>query len=260
MKGLPISRCLTALTGAIVKALKVKETLHLISDDKMHQIDDFAHDWDIEFRKYEYCPIGEIHKRPKDAKIQIVALILSKPTIQPGKKLKWQVVDKTGVVCFLEALPGPVITNDSQANFYFQHRGPSSDYTWDWVLALKPGQRKCLPRMPCVKVKESPFVTIAKAPLRVTGAAIGGTGRVVRTVGKGLSKAGRKLKMGSRVTWVLEADYEDQAKSQASQAETTSDQPAANPATEKNEASWKDDDSVASTTAGSIFDEKKEIA
>jgi hypothetical protein len=50
------------------------------------------------FPAYEYCPISESRLRPKDAKIQFVVLITSKPVVGPGQKLTWTVADRTGVV------------------------------------------------------------------------------------------------------------------------------------------------------------------
>jgi hypothetical protein len=50
------------------------------------------------FPDYAYCPIAESRNRPKDAKIQFVAVITSKPTIGAGNRLSWTVADHSGVV------------------------------------------------------------------------------------------------------------------------------------------------------------------
>lgn len=73
--------------------LTIRETLHLISDADMQDIDTKL------FPDYEYCPIAQAKSRPKDAKIQFVTLILTKPQITEEKKLVWTVADKTGTVC-----------------------------------------------------------------------------------------------------------------------------------------------------------------
>jgi hypothetical protein len=51
------------------------------------------------FPDYAYCPINQSRKHRKDAKIQFVALIVSKPEVGPDKRLQWKVVDRTGEVC-----------------------------------------------------------------------------------------------------------------------------------------------------------------
>jgi hypothetical protein len=50
------------------------------------------------FKDYTYCPINESRKHPKDAKIQFVALVLTKPEIGANQRIQWQVADKSGVV------------------------------------------------------------------------------------------------------------------------------------------------------------------
>lgn len=61
------------------------------------------------FPHYAYCPLSESRIRPKEAKIQFVALITSKPQVTPGKvnpktgkveggKLVWTVADRSGTV------------------------------------------------------------------------------------------------------------------------------------------------------------------
>ena len=53
---------------------------------------------DENFPDYTYCPINQSHKHRKDAKIQFVALIVSKPKVGADKRLQWKVVDRTGEV------------------------------------------------------------------------------------------------------------------------------------------------------------------
>jgi hypothetical protein len=76
-----------------VKVLTVPETLHLIPEADMRAVDD------KNFPDYAYCPINQSRKHRKDAKIQFVALIVSKPEVGPDKRLQWKVVDRTGEVC-----------------------------------------------------------------------------------------------------------------------------------------------------------------
>ena len=75
-----------------VTVLTIRETLHLIPDEQMKKTDDKT------FADYAYCPVSEAQSRPKDAKIQFVALVLTKPQTSGANKLTWQVADKTGVV------------------------------------------------------------------------------------------------------------------------------------------------------------------
>ena len=56
------------------------------------------------FKDYAYCAIADARKHPKNAKIQFVALILTKPEIGPDQRLHWQVMDKTGTVSQTGAL------------------------------------------------------------------------------------------------------------------------------------------------------------
>jgi hypothetical protein len=53
---------------------------------------------DKNFPEYAYCPVNESRKHRKDAKIQFVALIVSKPEVGPDQRLQWKVVDRTGEV------------------------------------------------------------------------------------------------------------------------------------------------------------------
>lgn len=50
------------------------------------------------FPEYQYCPINESKQHPKNAKIQFVALVTSRPVVV-GQRLQWTVADRTGTVC-----------------------------------------------------------------------------------------------------------------------------------------------------------------
>lgn len=78
----------------VVNILTIRESLHLISDAQMKEIDTKL------FPDYEYCPINEARLRPNDAKVQFVALILTKPQVMKDGKIIWTVADKTGMVRF----------------------------------------------------------------------------------------------------------------------------------------------------------------
>ncbi len=78
--------------GTTVTAFTAHETLHLIPESEMLAVDSKG------FPDYEYCPISESKNRPKDAKIQFVAVILSRPVVVSGQRLQWLVADKTGTV------------------------------------------------------------------------------------------------------------------------------------------------------------------
>jgi len=156
-------------------------------------------------------------------------------------------------------------SSPSQASFFFRWRGPSSQETWDWVLKLQPGDRKALPRMPMIEFKEGKSVLVAKAPFRCAAAVIGGAGFVIRSVGNGLSAVATKVKMGESSVWVPEADVADYKKMAGRSSSLRRQKVKAVEGTtkteikifnEKGEKVWKDDDSVASTTAGSIWNEK----
>lgn len=79
------------IDSVIVDILTIRETLYLIPQDQMTKVDNT-------FPAWKYCPINEVGSRPKDAKLQFVALVLEKPQIVEGKKLIWNVADRTGVV------------------------------------------------------------------------------------------------------------------------------------------------------------------
>lgn len=50
------------------------------------------------FPDYAYCPINESRLHPKNAKIQFVAIVLTRPVVSADQKLTWSVADRTGVV------------------------------------------------------------------------------------------------------------------------------------------------------------------
>jgi hypothetical protein len=140
-----------------------------------------------------------------------------------------------------------------QANFYFQYRGPSSKYTWDWVLTLQPGDRKALPRMPMVKIKEKKGITLIKAPFRGVGFIVGGTGAAIKGIGQGLCHIGNKVKMGKSSEWVAEADVKDGKVNNYSAPEAKKEE--IKIFSEKGEKLWKWDDD-ASTTADSVYEKE----
>lgn len=161
--------------------------------------------------------------------------------------------------------------NQQQANFYFQYRGPSSQYTWDWVLKLQPGDRTALPRMPMVEIKERKRVRIAKAPLRSVGFVVGGMGLAIRSVGHGVLKLGDLVALGKSSEWVPEADvvdgkkvnwskvFEKEHKDRLSKIEKAQQKVPVKVFSEKGVNLWKDDDSDASTEAGSKEIREKEF-
>jgi len=238
--------CVTNLTVAEVcekvhrwlyEAFTVEETLHLISQSELSATDKKT------YSDFEYCPINECANRPKDAKIQFVAIITSRPVVGSDGRLHWTVADKTGT-----------------ANFYFQHRGPSSQYSWDWVMKLRPGDRKALPRMPMVQVKERKRVRVAKAPFRTVGSAVSAVGLAIRSVGHAVATVGGLAKLGKSSEWVPEADvvdgkkvdwpavFEKERREKLVKVENAQKQVLTKALTEKGGKAWKDDDSVASTT------------
>ncbi|KIW74176.1 hypothetical protein Z517_12116 [Fonsecaea pedrosoi CBS 271.37] len=164
--------------------LSPAEHVHLIPRARLLAVDK------RNFADYAYCPIADTKSRPMDAKIQFVVVIITKPVVVPNtQRLQWTVADKSGM-----------------GNFYFQYRGDTSQYTWDWVLALKPGDVKALPRMPMVQVKESRHLRFAKFPLRTAGSAMTGIGLALKTVGHGVAKLGDITSMGKSSEWVPSGD------------------------------------------------------
>lgn len=150
-----------------------------------------------------------------------------------------------------------------QAKFYFQYRGPSSQFTWDWVLSFKPGDRKILPRMPMVEIKEKRHIQVVKAPFRVAAAVIAGSGRMVESLGHGLIRVSQAVKLGNRSEWVAEADIKANKKTTLGSAAggnvtfaTSKPKKMTRVFNEKGGKVWSDNDSVASTEAGSMLNEK----
>ena len=156
-----------------------------------------------------------------------------------------------------------------QAKFYFQHRGPDSAYTWNWVLALKPGERRALPRMPFVKVVESTPKRIVKAPFRATAAIILGTGSVIKAVGHGIGKVGKGMKMGESKKWVPEADARSvngkyvkvgrDEEGTGVRVETKKAEREVKVFNEKGVRMWKDEDWDAVTENGSVVDADEKL-
>ena len=146
-----------------------------------------------------------------------------------------------------------------QASFFFQWRGADSKATWDWVLKLQPGDKKVLPRMPMVHIKEKKRVQVIKAPFRGVAAVVGGAGLAIKGVGKGLCWVGEKVHMGQSGEWVAEADLDKdgkikiKGKTDKSVEEEKGEVKIFN---ENGEKMWDDDDDNASATAGSTYDEK----
>ncbi|KAJ9614278.1 hypothetical protein H2200_002414 [Cladophialophora chaetospira] len=145
-----------------------------------------------QYPDYEYCSLSDIKNQPKDAKIQFGVVITSKPVVVPGtQRLHWTVADKSGT-----------------GNFYFQYRGPSSQFTWDWVQSLQPGDIKSLPRMPSIVIREPRRLRIAKLPLRTASFFITPVGLTLKCAGKGLIKVGDILQMGKSSEFVPDSDVD----------------------------------------------------
>lgn len=127
--------------------------------------------------------------------------------------------------------------------------------------------------MPMVEVKERKRVRIAKAPFRGIGLAISGVGLTVRAVGHGVAKLGSAIKMGPSSQWVPEADIVDgkvtdwakvwnDEKEQIKlkvESQIGKKHAPVKVFNEKGEKLWKDDDSIASTQAGSDGIKEKEF-
>lgn len=128
-------------------------------------------------------------------------------------------------------------------------------------MRLEPGERKSLPRMPCVLVKERLSTSILKAPLRLPGSVIHTTGKTIQSVGIGISRLGKRMKMGRRKLWVKQADvdtYLEQKKNHF-RVEPSEEKKQENEKkeviqvfTEKGAKAWNDNDSERST----LWDEK----
>ncbi|ETI20545.1 hypothetical protein G647_08582 [Cladophialophora carrionii CBS 160.54] len=171
-------------------AIPPTEHIYLLTQVKL-QVTDQKH-----YPDYEYCPLGDIKKHAKDAKIQFGVVITSKPVLVPGtQRLHWTVADKSGT-----------------GNFYFQYRGPTSQYTWDWVQSLQAGDIKSLPRMPSVQIRESRTVRVAKLPLRTASFAVSSVGLAIKGVGSGIIKVGDVLSMGKSTEYVPHGDVDKNGK------------------------------------------------
>lgn len=48
------------------------------------------------FAEFEYCSLQQARYQPKEAKVQFVTLIASKPELTEPNKLTWKVVDRSG--------------------------------------------------------------------------------------------------------------------------------------------------------------------
>jgi hypothetical protein len=114
--------------------------------------------------------------------------------------------------------------------------------------------------MPMVHFKEKKRIQIVKAPFRGVAAVVGGAGVAVKGVGQGLCWIGEKVSMGKSGQWVAEADLDKDGKIKGTgkkggvaNREVKKEMKIFN---EKGEKMWKDDDDTASTTGGSIYDEK----
>jgi hypothetical protein len=114
--------------------------------------------------------------------------------------------------------------------------------------------------MPMVHVKEKKRIQLIKAPFRGVAAVVGGTGLAIKGVGKGLCWVGEKVRMGQSGQWVAEADLDKdgkiKGKAKKDNGVTGAEKKEVKIFNEKGEKMWRDDDDSASTTAGSIYDEK----
>jgi hypothetical protein len=130
-------------------------------------------------------------------------------------------------------------------------------------LKLQPGDRKALPRMPMVEIKERKRVRVVKAPLRAAAGAVSGVGLAIRSVGQGVAKLGDlgNKQLGKSAEWVPEGDVVDGKKvdwpavfakeqrvTSAIVERTRVRIREAQVFNEKGQKLWKDDDSDASTT------------
>lgn len=85
---------LTSIVTA-VKILAPAETVHILPDGDLQVKKSKS------FSNFEYCPLNRVNYREKDAKIQCVCLITSKPEVVPDKGTRaicFTVADKSGQV------------------------------------------------------------------------------------------------------------------------------------------------------------------
>lgn len=118
--------------------------------------------------------------------------------------------------------------------------------------------------MPCVEIKEKKRLRFVKAPFRATSAIIGGTGVVIKAVGKGVCKVGRAMQMGPSSHWIPEGDIGPdrnkvgwkKVKDVSVKVRRPNEKKTIDVFNEKGERNWSDDASVASTDVGCDLDEK----
>lgn len=118
--------------------------------------------------------------------------------------------------------------------------------------------------MPCVGVKEKKRLRLVKAPFRATGAVIGGTGFVIKAVGRGVCKVGKAMQMGPSSQWIPEGDIGPdenkidwrKVKDVSVKVERPTERKTIDVFNEAGEKNWSDGASVASTDIGGDFDEK----
>lgn len=75
---------------SLVTVLSVRETLHLIPEYEMLEIDT------KNYADYKYCALMDARHQCKTSKVQFVALVASKPELTEPNKLTWRVVDRSG--------------------------------------------------------------------------------------------------------------------------------------------------------------------
>ncbi|KAF7502191.1 hypothetical protein GJ744_006761 [Endocarpon pusillum] len=256
--GAPVEEISKKIVKWLFTVFSVRETLHLIPISEMLEIDP------VVYKEYKYCSLKDASKHRKDAKLQFVALIASKPELTEPNTLTWKVVDRSG-----------------EAKFYFNYRGPACQHTWDWVLGLRPGDRKVLPRMPMVALQEPIGRKVLLSPLRATGATIRGVGHVTMGLGRGVHWFGDKISVrrSEKQKFIPEADWlkaeeekkkrKDEKKTYASsrgskgwmsaRKEILNNEREFKIFNEKGEKTWKSvEDDTTSSVAPSLVDEKVE--
>ena len=123
-------------------------------------------------------------------------------------------------------------------------------------------------------VTENNITHVVKAPFRLVGSCVSGTGKGIAAIGRGIAHVGEKAKLGKSKEWVPEADVRYDGKGKAyrkddkkmttkSTTTTTTAQAEAEYKREvkvfdeKGRRLWGDEDSLASTEGGSVVDEKE---
>lgn len=129
-------------------------------------------------------------------------------------------------------------------------------------MALQPGDRRQLPRMPSTEVKERKTVRVIKAPFRTVGFVVQCAGLTVGAVGHGVAKVGELTRLGKSSEWVLDGDmvngkkvswpavFEKQGHAEDARIDKAKNAALVKVFNEKGEKTWKDDDSAASTAGG----------